>query len=189
MFPSTLCLIKFLTANRKWSHQNQIHLSSSNRHWQTHYILRLFVSLWLVGFKFRFTLAAPEIRLTASQSLRWALTLITRTNREVGENGQAECCCCCCHFSGVQPQRRQPTRLPRPWDSPGKKLEWVAISFSIAWKWKVKVKSLSRVWLFEIPWTEWGLLGSSAHGIFQARVLEWGAIEFLYYATVKTKFR
>ena len=32
-------------------------------------------------------------------------------------------------------------------------LEWVAISFSNAWKWKVKVKSLSRVWLFETPWT------------------------------------
>ena len=32
-------------------------------------------------------------------------------------------------------------------------LEWVAISFSNAWKWKVKVKSLSRVQLFETPWT------------------------------------
>ena len=32
-------------------------------------------------------------------------------------------------------------------------LEWVAISFSDAWKWKVKVKSLSRVPLFETPWT------------------------------------
>ena len=32
-------------------------------------------------------------------------------------------------------------------------LEWVAISFSSAWKWKVKVKSLSRVWLFATPWT------------------------------------
>ena len=32
-------------------------------------------------------------------------------------------------------------------------LEWVAISFSNAWKWKVKVKSLSHVWLFEIPRT------------------------------------
>ena len=32
-------------------------------------------------------------------------------------------------------------------------LEWVAISFSNAWKWKVKVKSLSRVWLFMTPWT------------------------------------
>ena len=32
-------------------------------------------------------------------------------------------------------------------------LEWVAISFSNAWKWKVKVKSLSRVRLFVTPWT------------------------------------
>ena len=32
-------------------------------------------------------------------------------------------------------------------------LELVAISFSNAWKWKVKVKSLSRVWLFTTPWT------------------------------------
>ena len=32
-------------------------------------------------------------------------------------------------------------------------LEWVAISFSHAWKWKVKVKSLSCVWLLATPWT------------------------------------
>ena len=32
-------------------------------------------------------------------------------------------------------------------------LEWVAISFSNAWKWKVKVNSLSHVWLFATPWT------------------------------------
>jgi len=32
-------------------------------------------------------------------------------------------------------------------------LEWVAISSSNAWKWKVKVKSLSRVQLFATPWT------------------------------------
>lgn len=63
LFPSTLCLITAPTANRERSHQNQIHLSSSNRHWQTYYILRLFVSFWLVEFKFWFTLAAPEIEL------------------------------------------------------------------------------------------------------------------------------
>ena len=32
-------------------------------------------------------------------------------------------------------------------------LEWVAISFSNAWRWKVKVKSLSPVWLWATPWT------------------------------------
>ena len=31
-------------------------------------------------------------------------------------------------------------------------LEWVAISFSNAWKWKVKVKSLNCIWLFTTPW-------------------------------------
>ena len=53
----------------------------------------------------------------------------------------------------VRPQRRQPIRLPCPWDSPGKKLEWVAISFASAWKWKVKVKLLSHVRLVVTPWT------------------------------------
>ena len=52
--------------------------------------------------------------------------------------------------------------------------EWVAISFSNAWKWKVKVKLLSHVRLSD-P-IDCSLLGSSIHGIFQARVLEWGAI-------------
>ena len=33
-------------------------------------------------------------------------------------------------------------------------VEWVAISFSNAWKWKVKMKSLNRVWLWVTPWTE-----------------------------------
>ena len=36
---------------------------------------------------------------------------------------------------------------------PARTLEWVAISFSSAWKWKVKVKSLSRVQLLATPWT------------------------------------
>ena len=49
-------------------------------------------------------------------------------------------------------------------------LEWVAISFSNAWKWKVKVKSLSCVRPLATPWT-------AAYRV-QARVLEWGAIAF-----------
>ena len=103
--------------------------------------------------------------------------------------------------NSVRPHRQQPTRLPRPWDSPGKNtgvgchfllqcmkvksesevpqsyltlrdpmdyslpgssvpgifqartLEWVANSISNAWKWKVKVKSLSLVRLLATPWT------------------------------------
>ena len=52
--------------------------------------------------------------------------------------------------------------------------EWVAISFSNAWKWKVKGKSLSCPTLCD-P-TDYSLPGSSVHGICQARVMEWGAI-------------
>ena len=58
----------------------------------------------------------------------------------------------------------------------GRTLEWVAISFSNAWRWKVKAKPLSRVRLAATPGT--AAPSSSVHGIFQARVLEWGAIAF-----------
>ena len=53
----------------------------------------------------------------------------------------------------VRPHRRQSTRLPVPGILQARTLEWVAISFSSAWKWKVKVKSLSHVGLFVTPWT------------------------------------
>ena len=59
-------------------------------------------------------------------------------------------------------------------------LEWVAISFSNAWKWKVKVKSLSRVRLLATPWTG-AYQAPPSMGFFQARVLEWGAIAFFVY--------
>ena len=46
-----------------------------------------------------------------------------------------------------------PPGSPIPGILQARTLEWVAISFSNAWKWKVKVKSLSRVQLFVTPWT------------------------------------
>ena len=46
-----------------------------------------------------------------------------------------------------------PRGSPIPGILQARTLEWVAISFSNAWKWKVKVKSLSRVRLFPTPWT------------------------------------
>ena len=46
-----------------------------------------------------------------------------------------------------------PPGSPVPGILQSRTLEWVAISFSNAWKWKVKVKSLSRVQLFSTPWT------------------------------------
>ena len=79
----------------------------------------------------------------------------------------------CDPVDSVRPCRRQSMRLLRPW---ARILEWVAISFSNAWKWKVKVKTLSRVWLCDPM--DCSLPGSSVHGIFQAGVLEWVAIAF-----------
>ena len=120
------------------------------------------------------------------------------------------------------PTEGSPPGSPVPGILQARTLEWVAISFSNARKWIVKVKSLSRVRLLATPWTaayqapwdspgkntgvgchfllqctkmksesevaqscptlsdpmDCSLPGSSIHGIFQARVLEWGAIAF-----------
>ena len=77
----------------------------------------------------------------------------------------------------VQPRRRQPTRLPRPWDSPGKNTG-VGCHFLLQC---MKVKRESEVAqscpTLSIP-MDCSLPGSSVHGIFQAGVLEWVAIAF-----------
>ena len=59
-------------------------------------------------------------------------------------------------------------------------LEWVAISFSNAWKWKVKVKSLSHIRLLATPWTA-SYQAPPSMVFSRARVLEWGAIAFSVY--------
>ena len=51
------------------------------------------------------------------------------------------------------PTDGSPPSSPVPGILQARTLEWVAISFSNAWKWKVKVKSLSRVRLLATPWT------------------------------------
>ena len=77
----------------------------------------------------------------------------------------------------VRPHRRRPTRLPRPWDSPGKNTG-VGCHFLLQC---MKVKSESEVTQSCLTLSnpmDCSLPGSSIHGIFQARVLEWGAIAF-----------
>ena len=51
------------------------------------------------------------------------------------------------------PRDGSPPGSPIPGILQARTLEWVAISFSNAWNWKVKVKSLSHVWLLATPWT------------------------------------
>ena len=73
--------------------------------------------------------------------------------------------------------RQEPTRLPRPWDSPGKNTG-VGCNFLLQC---IKVKSESEV-AQSCPTLsdpmDCSPSSSSIHGIFQARVLEWGAIAF-----------
>ena len=73
-----------------------------------------------------------------------------------------------------------PPDSPVPGILQARTLEWVVISFSNAWKWKVKVKLLSHVRLLATSWT--APTRFLQHGIFQARVLEWVAI--VWHATV-----
>ena len=93
-------------------------------------------------------------------------------------------CCCCCLVASVisdsmRPQRRQPTRLPRPWDSPDKNTG-VGCHFLLQCR-KVKSKSESEV-AQSCPTLgdpmDCSSPGSSVHGILQARMLEWGTIAF-----------
>ena len=79
--------------------------------------------------------------------------------------------------NSVRPHRRQPTRLPRPWDSPGKNTG-VGCCFLLQC---MKVKSQSEVAQSCLTLSDpmdCSLPGSSVRGIFQARVLEWAAIAF-----------
>ena len=77
----------------------------------------------------------------------------------------------------VRPCRQQPTRLPRPWDSLGKNTG-VGCHFLLQC---MKVKSENEV-TQSFPTLrdpmDCSPPGSSIHGIFQGRVLEWGAIAF-----------
>ena len=69
--------------------------------------------------------------------------------------------------NSVRPHRQQPTRLPHPWDSPGK-------STGVG----CRESEVAQSCLTHCDPMDCSLAGSSIHGIFQARVLEWGAIAF-----------
>ena len=87
--------------------------------------------------------------------------------------------------NSVRPHRQQPTRLPRPWESPGKN-SGVGCHFLLQC---IKVKSQSEV-AQSCPTLhnpmDGSLPGSSVHGIFQARVLE--TYKFLIHMYVRRPF-
>ena len=91
------------------------------------------------------------------------------------------CCCCCCVASvasdSVRPHRRQPTRLPSPWDSPGKNTGVGCYFLLQCMKGKSEREVTQSCLTLSDP-MDCSPPGSFVHGIFQARVVEWGAIAF-----------
>ena len=75
------------------------------------------------------------------------------------------------------PTDGSPPGSPVPGILQARTLQWAAISFSNAWKWKVKVKSLSHVWLLATPWIA-AYQAPLSMGFSKQEVLEWGAIAF-----------
>ena len=104
-----------------------------------------------------------------------------------------ECHYCCCYVASVMSNsvllhRWKPSRLHHPWDSPGKN-PGVGCHFLLQ---HMKGKSESEVAQSSPTLSDpmdYSLPGFSIHGIFQARVLEWGAIAFShpYMTTGKSK--
>ena len=87
----------------------------------------------------------------------------------------------------VRPHRRQPTGLPRPWDSPGKNTGVDCHFLLQCMKMKIESEVTQSCPTLSDP-MDCSLPGSSIHGIFQARVLEWGAIAFSDRAVIPGTF-
>ena len=101
---------------------------------------------------------------------QWILPIRIDVTAAAAAKSLQSCPTLCDPIDGLLPGSSVPRILQ------ARTLEWVAMSFSNAWKWKVKVQSLSRLTLSNSM--DCSLPGSSVHGIFQARVLEWGATAF-----------
>ena len=112
----------------------------------------------------------PERENLTNSISQWMLRLWIEVSVAICRWGWVLVCHICCAISSVHklaaaaksrqlcptlcdPRDSSPPGSPIPGILQARMLEWVAISFSNAWKWKVKVKSLSRVWPSATPWT------------------------------------
>ena len=98
---------------------------------------------WVISFSI---ISLRFIHITAGVKLSSFLRLNTIPLYDAAESFQS-CPTLCNPIDG------SPSGSPVPGILQARTLEWVAISFSSAWQWKVKVKSLSCVWLLATPWT------------------------------------
>ena len=147
----------------------------------------VYVCVSLVFFLHPLRIEDQEIR-TKNASILTTVTSMSQKRIFVCDPGVSQillasmrlCQVYCCWVASVvsdsvRPHRRQPTRLRRPWDSPGKDTG-VGCHFLLQCM-KVKSEVSQSCPTLRNP-MDWSLPGSSIHGIFQATVLECGAIAF-----------
>ena len=117
---------------------------------------------WMLSFKPAFSLSffifikrlfssstLSAIRVVSSAYLRLLIFFLAILSCHAAAAGKSlQSCPTLCH-----PIDSSPPGSPIPGIFQARTLEWVAISFPNAWKWKVKVKLLSRVRLLATPWT------------------------------------
>ena len=90
----------------------------------------------------------PESEYSKKNELLWLVIDCLLLDIAAAAAESLQLCPTLCH-----PMDSNPPGSPVPGILQARTLEWVAISFSNAWKWKVKGKSLSHVRLFTTPWT------------------------------------
>ena len=104
---------------------------------------------WKLSFKSTFSLSFTFIkRLFSSSSLSAIKGSVICICAAAAAAKSLQLCPTLC-----DPRDGSPPGSPIPGILQARTLEWLAIFFSNAWKWKVKVKLLSRVWLLATPWT------------------------------------
>ena len=123
---------------------------------------------------------APQWRTITMRSLH----IETRKKHEAAMKIQN---CCCCQVASVvsdsvRPHRRQPTRLPHPWDSPGKNTG-VGCHFLLQCMKMKSENEVSQSCLTLSNTMDCSPPGSSIHGSLQARVPEWGAMKIQHNQT------
>ena len=102
---------------------------------------------WLVFWNFSCLIPASSILMQKVISKKPLWGLLTYLAAATAANSLQSCPTLCDAIDG------SPPGSPVPGIVQARTLEWVATSFFNAWKWKVKVKSLSRVRLLATPWT------------------------------------
>ena len=149
--------LPFLSSGESSQPRDWTHISCIGRHILNHWVAReahLSIYEFLFQILFEKTTSIPvltshlqpigekEIMLLLSVSI-----IFFSLSAAAAAKSLQSCPVLCDHIDGSPPSSPVPGILQ------ARTLEWVAISFSNAWKWKVKVKSLSRVWLLATPWT------------------------------------